>query len=292
MAGRILLNASRSDMSFEVHRRHTVLHDATNAQLAIAVEENLYALFRAFQVLPGAEVVERPKLSFHHAFPMNPMFKGVWNSKLAREELDAAIDEVVAWFKHRGAAFGFWWTGPSAEPSNLSLRLQQRGFDENIPNDPGMAADLYALVEPPLPEGLVVKPVREREGLEHWRDVFNAAYDLPTWAGQAWVDASVSLGAEETPWTLYVAYLRGEPVATNILFLGAGVAGLYGIGTLESMRGRGIGAAITLQPLLDARARGYRYSVLYASEMGAPVYRRLGFIDTGCRIGRYLWLNT
>ena len=92
-------------------------------------------------------------------------------------------------------------------------------------------------------------------------------------------------------WRLYVGYLNGRPVATNILFNGAGVASVYGVGTLPEARGKGIGAAITLKPLLDARAQGYRYGVLFATEMGVPVYRRLGFREVGCTIGRYLWIN-
>jgi ribosomal protein S18 acetylase RimI-like enzyme len=67
------------------------------------------------------------------------------------------------------------------------------------------------------------------------------------------------------------------------------VAGIYGVSTLPEARGRGFGAAITLQALLEARKAGERYAVLFASALGAPVYRKLGLHETPCRIGRYLW---
>lgn len=55
------------------------------------------------------------------------------------------------------------------------------------------------------------------------------------------------------------------------------------------MRGKGIGAAITLIAYQDAKAQGYRYGVLFSSELGKPVYQRIGFKDTGLGISRYLW---
>jgi len=77
----------------------------------------------------------------------------------------------------------------------------------------------------------------------------------------------------------YLARLHGEPVATAALTLAAGVAGLFAVATIEAARGRGIGTAVTMAPLLDARARGYCVGVLQASEMGYPVYARMGFTE-------------
>lgn len=84
--------------------------------------------------------------------------------------------------------------------------------------------------------------------------------------------------------------LNGRPIATNILFNGAGVVGVYGIAVTPAARGRGIGAAITLGPVLEERDRsGYRHAVLFSTEMGVPVYERIGFRMTDVRINRYLW---
>jgi ribosomal protein S18 acetylase RimI-like enzyme len=79
----------------------------------------------------------------------------------------------------------------------------------------------------------------------------------------------------------YLALLDGQPVATSQLLLPAGVAGIYNVTCLPEARGQGIGAAVTLAPLVEARRRGYGVAVLQASDLGYSVYRRLGFRDYG-----------
>ena len=74
----------------------------------------------------------------------------------------------------------------------------------------------------------------------------------------------------------YLGYLNGKPVSTCTIFYG-GAAGIYCVSTLPEARGKGIGGAITLKPLQEAREMGYRVGVLQSSEMGFNVYKKLGF---------------
>jgi GNAT superfamily N-acetyltransferase len=76
-----------------------------------------------------------------------------------------------------------------------------------------------------------------------------------------------------------------------MLFNGAGVAGMYSIGVLPEARRQDLGAAITLQPLLEARQLGYHYAVLFSSRIAHPVYQRLGFREAAGRIGIYILEN-
>ncbi|MEK7787954.1 MAG: GNAT family N-acetyltransferase, partial [Chloroflexota bacterium] len=91
------------------------------------------------------------------------------------------------------------------------------------------------------------------------------------------------------PWHMLLGTLDGEPACCGFLFCGAGVAGLIGLGTLPAFRGKGIGSAMQLERLRIARELGYRYAVLFASEMGRSPYLKLGFQDTGRRVSRYIW---
>jgi len=285
-----------------------ILTNASEAELANAVEENLCALFRAMAASLGGEIEEGAKLNRHLTFPTNPMFKGVWKTRLTEQEADAAINETVAWFKARNAPFFFWWTGPGTTPVDLPQRLQARGLLDMAEQQqelargimqtelgaPGMIADLNRMNEKALtetPSGFIIREVADPAGLDDFKRVFVETYAIPDWAGQAWVDATGRVGIGQTAWKMYVGYLDDQPVATNMLFNGGGVASVYAVAAVAAVRGKGIGGAITLKPLLEARALGYQYGVLFATEMGIHAYERIGFKMTGARINRYLWRN-
>jgi ribosomal protein S18 acetylase RimI-like enzyme len=268
------------------------LVDPTEQELSGAFAMNLFDLFRAMSHLPGAELHEQAGLSRHIAPPFNPMFKGVWQCRLDGHEVEGAIDECVAWLRQRGAPFAFWWVDPQATPVDLGARLQAHGFAPWEEQAPGMAADLEALnyeLITRTPEGYAQERVIDERGLHDFKAAFVTGFGVPEWAGQAWVDATLAFGIERAPWRCYVGRLNGTPVASNILFNGAGVASVFGVATAPEARGRGIGAAITLMAYAEAQQLGYRYGVLFGTELGVSVYRRIGFREVGATISRYLW---
>jgi len=87
---------------------------------------------------------------------------------------------------------------------------------------------------------------------------------------------------------LYLGTLAGKAVATSEVFFGGGVASVQSVGTLPVYRRQGIGAAMTLKALQEARRQGYRIGVLTASPMGINLYRRIGFQEY-CTFSTYLW---
>jgi ribosomal protein S18 acetylase RimI-like enzyme len=88
----------------------------------------------------------------------------------------------------------------------------------------------------------------------------------------------------------YTGFVDGEAVASGSMFVdqASGSAGIYHVGTRPDRRGRGIGRAVTLVPLLEAREAGLRFGVLKASHLGRSVYERLGFAERA-RLRQYRW---
>jgi hypothetical protein len=90
-----------------------------------------------------------------------------------------------------------------------------------------------------------------------------------------------------------VALAYGEPVssARMELYPGTGFAGLWGGGTAVPWRGRGIYRALVAYRARIAAARGYRYLQVDATEMSAPILRRIGFTAL-CMTTPYVYRTT
>ena len=78
-----------------------------------------------------------------------------------------------------------------------------------------------------------------------------------------------------------MALIDGEPVACAIVIDHAGDACVTAVATVPEHQGKGLAGHIVAELLSDARARGAGTGTLQASQAGAPVYERLGFIDVG-----------
>jgi GNAT superfamily N-acetyltransferase len=266
----------------------TPLHDFATSALAEAIEantiESMADLGRSSQVT----LYRKPDIAWFVTGMPYPSFNRVLHAQFESADVDARIEAALAPFQARNLPMA-WHTGPTTRPSDLGERLIAHGL-RCTSDEPGMAVDLRALDDDAqLPPDLTIERVSDLAGLRAWSEIFTTAFGQPASAAEATVAVETDLGIGEHPWRrLYVGSWRGEPMATALLFLGAGVAGIHGVGTFSKARRQGIGMAMTLTALLEARAMGYRIGVLHASSLGVGVYRRLGFQEY-CRLCRYVW---
>ncbi len=110
-------------------------------------------------------------------------------------------------------------------------------------------------------------------------------WDAETWSGSRRVAffyerAAPAILAVGAPMWFYVVYVGTAPVASAELTIGGGVIGTYNISTLSPYR-RGIGTAMALRRLLDAREQGHHTAILQASADGEWLYTNLGFKSYG-----------
>lgn len=256
--------------------------------LAAAIERHPVEYWRTVcRYLPDAQFHDTASATwFATSIPFFP-FNQVLSVSLSGD-VDPAIDDLLARFRARRLPF-CWNIGPMAQPPDLAERLQARGPARSN-SMPGMAIDLSGKLPSGAPiEGFVIERVRDAAAFDRWARAYHDGFDLPPGFVDALGGVYALIGFDDNvPFRHYVGLLNGSPVACSTMFFDGSLADLWHIATLPDARRRGIGAAMTIAPLHDARDLGYRTAMLYASEMGEPLYQRLGFREL-LRLYQYGW---
>ncbi len=159
----------------------------------------------------------------------------------------------------------------------LSRRWSRRGWRRGAATStPGMVAfpiDHDAIARHAAPE-LEIRRVTDATGIDAHCQVVTAGFGS---------DPAVALGTacpdllDRPECVVYVGYADGSPVASGLGWRSGRTIGVYSIATIESARRRGYGAAMTARVMADGVAAGCDVAALQASELGRPIYERLGF---------------
>jgi GNAT superfamily N-acetyltransferase len=140
-----------------------------------------------------------------------------------------------------------------------------------FPIDRDAVADAIA---PSHVRGFEIRRVTDEAGLDDHRKVVTEGFGSPP---------EVALGTtcpellRRPECVVNVGYAEGAPVTSGLAWRTGRVVGVYAIATIPAARHRGFGAAMTARIMTDGLASGCDTAVLQASELGRPIYERLGF---------------
>lgn len=112
--------------------------------------------------------------------------------------------------------------------------------------------------------------------------------DLEEYGDQDFQLAMVSMAAVMSGVSMHLGLRDGRPVARSMGVVHAGLVGVHNVYVPPSSRGRGYGAALTAAAIDAGRAAGATAACLQATELGFPVYERMGFrrVDDYVVVGR------
>ncbi|GGW81151.1 GNAT family N-acetyltransferase [Streptomyces caelestis] len=205
-----------------------------------------------------------------------PGWNGVLWSALDEAAADAAIAEQIAHYTGLGLDFE-WKLYGHDRPADLGQRLRAAGFTPE-PAETLMIGEIGELaLDAEPPRGVRVEPVTDPAGVDLVADVHEKAFG----ADSSWLRDQLlaRLSADPDTVVAVVAMAGREPVSAARMELvpGTRFAGLWGGGTVESWRGRGIYRTLVAHRARAAAARGYRYLQVDASSESRPILERLGF---------------
>jgi GNAT superfamily N-acetyltransferase len=264
-----------------------ILRDTSPEALVAAIEANTCDAFVRWGQALGAELHDDAQVQWFVSSVPLQLWNGVVRARFAAGDVDAKIDTVLQHFAAQQVPMS-WLVGPSTRPPNLGRHLEEHGLTLDS-EAPGMAAHLLqAPATTVLPPGLTITEVGDGAALAQWIDTVVTGSELPDVVREQLMQLYERYGFQRLASVRYfLGAVDGVPVATSLLFLSAGVAGIYWVATAPSARGQGIGSAMNVAPLQVARDLGYTVGVLQSSQMGHNIYRRLGFQEY-CTLGLYL----
>ncbi|MFC7931129.1 GNAT family N-acetyltransferase [Streptomyces cinereoruber] len=193
-------------------------------------------------------------------------------------DTDAAVAAQIDHYRAAGLSFEWKLYGYDT-PADLGDRLRAAGFTAGEP-EALMAAEAAALPrDVPLPEGVELRAVTDEAGVRQVVEVHERAFGTDSASlGRRLLDR---LATDPDGVAAVVALAHGEPVSAARLELhpGTDFAGLWGGGTVEGWRGRGLYRALVSHRARIAADRGHRYVQVDAAPTSRPILRRLGFLE-------------
>lgn len=257
------------------------LIDSTSSEkLQTASIKNMIAFYAIYGRGEGGSLVSTPSnVCFYSGLPA-PVFNGVVPINMTCEDVQSTVDDLQAKLNKKGGP-AMWWVGPQTTPENIDALLEQHGLQQ-AGEAPNMVVDLSALNSMTTTiENFRIEKVNKvdnPEGQALWARTTSKGFGVPASVGAEVAELEATFNDSHYKAAHhYIGYLDDIPVASSSMILDSGVAGIYAVATAPEARRQGIGAAMTLMPLLEAKEMGYHVGILQASAMGYPVYERLGF---------------
>lgn len=193
---------------------------------------------------------------------------------------DPAVDIILDFFARNNCPSYMLWLDDRTDHAAWGEILTARGFEYDS-GSPCMTLDTRTLpAAPSLPHGLRIERVGNVAGLEYFAQVLSAGFELNEQQTNGMFELWGGFGIGG-PLECYIGFIGNEAVTSAASDKALGAVGVEFVSTLPAHRGKGLGSAITQHIAFESRRRGYRYVSLSASDMGIPVYKRLGFVASG-----------
>jgi hypothetical protein len=218
----------------------------------------------------GDRVAENGEFGLMMADGASPSLFGnvvVLRRPLLEHEWPGAARTMHEYFAEReGGAFLTFCAWPTPDVRNLGFGAVGHPPLMLRPTGPDAA---------PLPDGFEIRAVTDATTAAQYERTLVLGYPVPEIDPDA-TGSFINPDADAAPrWRHFLGVLDGAPVATGSAFVDDSHVHVEFISTIAEARGRGVGYAITAAATFAAADRP---ALLIASDLGKPVYDRLGYL--------------
>jgi hypothetical protein len=186
---------------------------------------------------------------------------------------DPVLDELRAFFAPDEEQTAFLLMSATHTPNLAARGWTPLGHPPLMMRPPAPAT-------PPAPDGLEIVEVRDAETLTTFNETMIAAFPVPEMQGRRGYERPI---VDVDGYRMWLGRLDGEPVGTSAAHVTDTFVDVEWISVMPNARGRHVGEAMTWKATL---ARPEVPAMLIASDLGQPVYERMGYL----RLSRFtLW---
>jgi hypothetical protein len=190
-------------------------------------------------------------------------------------DAEAFLERAFEFFGAQERGFSVWARGGRPEDCDLIAAAEAAGLRQVI-EMPEMVLERRA-EETDYPGGTDLRRLSSSDEAKDFWKVAAASYSSVGFPPEvfSYFESHPGLTADNA--ATFVAYVEGRPVAIAMTIVNNGVAGIYWVGSIEEVRGRGLGRAITATATNAGFDLGGEIASLQASQMGEPIYRAMGY---------------
>jgi GNAT superfamily N-acetyltransferase len=243
------------------------------------VEQNLREMFRSLAAARNrAEIKEANGVWVASLAAAFQMFNAVFLSAPVADESEfqIRIAQGSQFMAARGLPWSFWvcedWL---ASPVRKRIDKICARFGLHLASEmPGMITERLKHPERELPS-LEFRRVKAEPDRLAFCAIGSTCFHVP----HGWFEEIFDRRMKDRPeFEAWVAYLRGEPIATAATVTTGSVIGLYNVAVLPAYRGRGYAESAMRHAASQARERsGLDRVILQSTRQAIPMYERLGF---------------
>ena len=225
--------------------------------------------FRTFaRTVPGAAIIERDGLVMVGTGNLLPHFNFAGLTRVP-DDPDAIIQRTEAFFAPYGGRFML----AAMEPADaISPAMEAIGMQ---PGASRMMLLSPIAGSPRAVAGLTIRTANDPESLYEYNDTLTAGFGGDPWATREILGHPAFMAMRDA--SHYTGFVEGRPVATAMRLASNRVVVIANVSTIPEFRKRGIGEAMTWRAALDGLGEGCIAAYLQASDMGFPIYARMGF---------------
>ena len=245
-----------------------ILSEAGPELISHATENNLYDLYAEIGELNKGELFVQEDFSWVIARPYWPNF--IFRPQFKPQRISLRLPQIIKKIRDLDAP-PVMQVGNQAKPNDLDECLKRNGFQMLVERS-RMTLDLKAKhLSPETPNKLDIFEIENQEDFGIWIDI--ALKSFNPYLGKD-IFGSLLNGEKVR---FYSGMHNGQVVATSVIFLSSGVAGIYFVSVIPELRNRGLGREMMFRCIYEAQELGYNYCILQATDIGEHLYRSLGF---------------